>query len=454
MSEKSICQDDFNVKSLGTPKIDFPTPQLTYAKTSREVFFYPYTDSWEGDDKITLDIAGPGEKIYFDPKKVKAGIVTCGGLCPGLNNVIRAIVMSLHHVYGVKNICGFRFGLQGFIPEYGWDVIDLNPDVVSAIHEQGGTMLGTSRGEQSIEEIVDAIERMNINQLYVIGGDGSLRAAQKIHEEVEARNLKIAVIGVPKTIDNDISFVAQSFGFDTAVEEATKAIRSAHVEAKSAPNGIGLVKLMGRHSGFIAATATVAQRDVNYVLIPEADFELDGPHGFLEVLKERITRKGHAVIVVAEGAGQRYLEDGVVETDLSGNVRLKDIGVYLKERITKYFTEQDIPLTLKYIDPSYLIRSVPSNTHDDLFCGTLGQNAAHAAMAGKTAMLVSIWHGVYCHIPIKAAISQRKNIGLCGRLWLSVMESTGQPSFLSPDVTDKKKAECENRKKKSTRKKK
>lgn len=420
------------IKTLGEAKIKSPLRIPVEILLNQQIMFHPYPGSEQTDPPIGFETSQPETHIYFDPTKVTAGIVTCGGLCPGLNNVIRAIVMSLYHGYGVRSIFGIKYGFQGFIPKYGHPLIPLTPDLVSDIHEQGGTILGSSRGAQSIEKIVDSLERQNMNMLFIIGGDGTLRAAEKIEEEICNRNLKIAVVAIPKTIDNDISFVSRSFGFETAVDTATNAIQCAHTEAHSYPNGIGLVKLMGRYSGFIAATAAASQRDVNFVLVPEVDFDLEGPQGFLEALKQRLKDRSHAVIVVAEGAGQKFFENGDKDTDQSGNVKLKDIGKYLQERINSYFSEQSMDVNLKYIDPSYIIRSVPANTNDGLFSATLGQNAVHAAMAGKTGLLVSIWHGVYCQLPIKLVISHRKQLHPSSRLWISVLESTGQPSFKNP----------------------
>jgi 6-phosphofructokinase 1 len=382
-----------------------------------------------GKMPLSFEEAGPREYIYFDPRKAKAAIVTCGGLCPGVNDVIRAIVLALHYIYGVRNILGIKYGLQGFIAEYGHEVVELTPETVANIHELGGTVLGTSRGPQDIAAVVDAIERLNISMLFAIGGDGTLRAAARICEEIGSRGLKVVAVGIPKTIDNDINLVARSFGFDTAVEMAAAAIRSAHTEAVGAHNGIGLVKVMGRHSGFIAATAALAQKDCNLVLIPEVDFDLDGPQGLLAFLQERLKRRGHAVILVAEGAGQKFFDPAELGRDPSGNVRLGDIGAFLKSRIQKYLQGTGMDSTLKYIDPSYLIRSVPANANDDVFCGFLGQNAVHAAMAGKTAMVVSLWNNRYVHVPISLVIAQRKQVDPNGRLWLSVVESTGQPSL-------------------------
>jgi len=421
--------EDTTVKRLGKPTIESPM-NLSYGIAQNEhILYHPYPGLETAEAPIAFELSQPEKMIYFDPTKVTAGIVTCGGLCPGLNNVIRALVLGLYHGYKVRSILGIKYGLQGFIPEYGHPLINLTPEAVADIHEQGGTMLGSSRGAQSIEKIVDAMERQNMNILFIIGGDGTLNAAAKISHEVLKRDLKISVVAIPKTIDNDITCVSRSFGFETAVDTSTQAIQCAHTEAQSYPNGIGLVKLMGRYSGFIAATAAVAQRDVNFVLIPEVDFDLDGPGGFLEELQSRLEHRSHAVIVVAEGAGQKFFDSSDVETDESGNIRLKDIGLFLQRRIKQYFKEKDIEVNLKYIDPSYIIRSVPANTNDGLFSAILGQNAVHAAMAGKTGMVVSIWHGVYCQLPIELAISERKKLHPSSRLWVNVLESTGQPRF-------------------------
>jgi len=376
-----------------------------------------------------FELAGPRRDIYFDPSKTKCAIVTCGGLCPGINDVIRAIVMTLFYGYGAKNVFGIRFGLRGFIPKYGLDVMELNPENVARIHEYGGTILGSSRGPQPTDQIVDALERMNISILFAIGGDGTFRASRKIVDEISKRGLKISVISVPKTIDNDIYLVSKTFGFDTAVQMACEAIRCAHTEAIGAPNCIGLVKLMGRYSGFIAAMASIALREVNFCLIPESDFDLDGEKGLLRELEKRLEKRNHAVIVVAEGAGQKFFEGKIKEKDPSGNIKLGDIGKLLKDRISDYFASKNKEVYIRYIDPSYIIRSVPANVDDSLYCGNLGQNAVHAAMAGKTDMMVSLWNDRYVHIPLKSAILKRKQVNLKSRFWMSVLESTGQPSL-------------------------
>ena len=383
----------------------------------------------EGKDLPSFEMAGPREKIYFDPSKMRCALVTCGGLCPGLNDIIRSIVLELYYGYGVRNIYGIRYGLQGFIPKYGHDVMDLKPEAVLNILEIGGSVLGSSRGPQEIGEIVDSLERMSISALFMIGGDGTLKAAIKIADAVFERGLKISIVGIPKTIDNDIYLVSRSFGFDSAVDIATMAIKSAHNESAGYPNGIGLIKLMGRYSGFIAATSALAQQDVNFVLIPEIDFDIEGPNGLLASLEERLRQRQHAVIVVAEGAGQKYIKSDKDEVDASGNIKLKDIGLFLKDTISAWFKSKNIDISLKYIDPSYIIRSLPANANDHVFCSFLGRDAVHAAMAGKTKLIVGNWSNHFVHIPMSASAEKRKQVNPNGKLWQSVLEATGQGSL-------------------------
>ena len=432
---------DTDILSLGEAKIQSPISRSRVENAT--VSFVSDTDKvvidvhperirqfvLEGKTLPAFEMAGPRERIYFDPSKLRAALVTCGGLCPGLNDIIRAIVLELYFGYGVRNIFGIRYGLQGFIPEYGYDVVNLDPKSVSGIHERGGSILGSSRGPQPIEEIVDSLERMNIGILFMIGGDGTLKAASSISDVIDERKLKISVISVPKTIDNDIFLVSKSFGFDTAVDVATLAIKAAHNEAEGYPNGIGLIKLMGRYSGFIASTVVLSQQDVNYVLIPEVDFDLDGPKGLLTSLERRLETRRHAVIVVAEGAGQKFFEGQHDEKDPSGNVRLKDIGLFLKETIMKHFRALNIDISLKYIDPSYIIRSLPANANDRAFCSVLGRDAVHAGMAGKTRLLIGHWNNQFVHIPMSASVGKRKQVDPEGKLWRSVLEATGQGSL-------------------------
>jgi 6-phosphofructokinase 1 len=378
-------------------------------------------------EPISFEKAGPKELIYFDPTKTKAAIVTCGGLCPGLNNVIRGLVMQMFNRYGVTRIVGIKYGYEGLIPKYKHEIVELTPDLVENIHMQGGTILGSSRGNQDVSEMVDALERMNINILFTIGGDGTLRGAQAIMDEVTRRGLKIAVAGIPKTIDNDINLIEKSFGFETACSVATEILRGAHYEAKGAYNGIALVKLMGRDSGFISVNAALSVQEVNFVLIPESPFDLEGPKGFFKTLRKRFEKKDHALIVVAEGAGQNFFEGSPNEIDASGNVKYKDIGLYLRDKIKEEFEHKGIPYTMKYIDPSYIIRSAPANANDSLFCNLLAQNAVHAAMAGRTCFVVGYWHSQFTVLPIPMTVITRKKISTEGELWSNVLETTGQP---------------------------
>lgn len=434
MSYESI---DTSIAALGVPKIASPvqkeddtTPHY-FVSDEERVLIDVKPDSIKalmarGSDPASFEMAGPRNTIYFDPSKARCALVTCGGLCPGLNDIIRAAVLELYHRYGVRNIYGVRYGLEGFIPKYGHEVMELTPKMVEDILDMGGTILGSSRGPQDIQEIVDSLERMNIAILFMVGGDGTLMAAKKIADTITERGLKISVVGIPKTIDNDIYLVARSFGFDTAVDVATQAIEGAHNEAEGYPNGIGLIKLMGRHSGFIAATAALAQQEVNFVLLPEIDFDLEGPSGLLQKLEDRLERRKHAVIVVAEGAGQKYFDQEKDEHDASGNIRLKDIGPFLKDKIMAYFSEKGIDISLKYIDPSYIIRSLPANANDSVFCGFLGRDAVHAGMAGKTKLIIGHWNNHFVHVPMALSVGKRKQVNPLGKLWSTVLESTGQ----------------------------
>jgi 6-phosphofructokinase 1 len=420
--------EQLDIQRLGECRIDSPIKGIHFLENGDRVLVSSSLDTVngliaQGGRLPAFEKAGPRSKIYFDPSKLKCGIVTCGGLCPGLNDVIRALVLSLYHNYKVKTVFGFPYGYEGLSYRFGHFPMELNPETVSRIHEYGGTILGSSRGHQDISEMVDTLDRMNIGILFAIGGDGTLRGAQGIAEEIQRRGLKISVIGIPKTIDNDISYVERSFGFQTAVSEAVRAIDAAHTEAKGARNGIGLVKLMGRESGFIAVFASLARSDVNFCLIPESPFTLEK---LLESVRDRVKSRGHAVIVVAEGAGQGLMSTSG-ERDASGNLKFGDIGVFLKERIGAYFQKLGMDATLKYIDPSYIIRGVPANPYDSAFCLLLGQNAVHAGMAGRTNMVVGLWMGTFTHVPIPLAVSQRKKVDPESWVWSSVLTSTGQP---------------------------
>ncbi len=433
MDVKGTISVDTTIPTLGEAKIPTPLTNQRFVDDKKPLILSLTSEEMPELDSDSMSLAfekaGPREKLYFDPSKTKCAIVTCGGLCPGLNDVIRSIVMKAHYQYGIRSVVGIRNGFRGFIPKYCYDVKVLTPDVVSNIHQFGGTILGSSRGEQSIDEIVDSLARMDINVLFVIGGDGTMRAAKRIMEEIQQRGCHISVIGVPKTIDNDINFISRSFGFDTAVGKATEAIRSAHVEATCVRNGIGLVKLMGREAGFIAAQATLALQEVNFVLVPEQPFKLDGENGLLAAVERRVKTRGHAVIVCAEGAGQDLL--GVhVKDGFIGNPVLGDICTLLVHRIKKHFQERNLEMELKFIDPSYLIRSVPATPGDSVYCGFLGQNAVHAAMAGKTGMVVTELKSSMVHLPLDLVTLRRRTLNIQSDYWCSVMDTTGQLDYL------------------------
>ncbi|TPG36498.1 ATP-dependent 6-phosphofructokinase [Mycolicibacterium hodleri] len=426
---------DFAIDDLGPCEVASPLRGTSFIDVSKRVLFrgdvHELREQFDaGIDPAGFEYAGPRERIFFDPESVRCGIVTCGGLCPGLNDVIRSIVFCLHGKYGIDRVSGFRFGYAGLVERDAVTPIELTPRRVSQIHEVGGTVLGSSRGPQPAGDIVDTLERLGIQLLFTVGGDGTLRGAHAIVEEVRRRSLDIAVVAVPKTIDNDISYIDTSFGFDTAVEAARQATRAAYVEASCHRNGIGLVKLMGRDSGFIASFAALADSQVGVCLIPEVDFTVDG---LVHAAAERIERDGYVVIVVAEGAGQELLA-GPTSLDASGNRRHADIGSYLRDAIPESFRARGTTVSLKYIDPSYMIRSLPANARDANLCLRLGHAAVHAGMAGKTDVVVGSWRRRLTHVPIAQAISSRKKVDIDGYLWQTVLSVTGQPADLCSTV--------------------
>jgi 6-phosphofructokinase 1 len=419
---------DFTIERLGECRVPSPMSGVRFTRDDERVLYHarfadmkPWLD--EGEDPPAMESAGPREKLFFDPKTLACGIVTCGGICPGLNDVIRAVVLSLHYHYGVNKVYGFRYGYEGLVRRHGHEPLELTPAVVGRIHEIGGSVLGSSRGHQDPADMVETLEELKVGILFAIGGDGTLRGAKAISGEATRRGRKISVIGIPKTIDNDVSYVQKTFGFETAVTEARRATYAANTEAEAARNGIGLVKLMGRDSGFIAAYSVLVDSQVNFCLVPEVPFGLER---FLSALQRRIERRGHALIVVAEGAGQDLMA-GTGERDASGNVKYGDIGLLLRDAIKDHFKRIGVEISLKYIDPSYTIRSVPATPHDSAFCLLLGHSAAHAGLSGRTNMVVSFWNHQFTHVPISLAVSQRKKIDPEGALWTSVLASTGQP---------------------------
>ena len=431
---------DLCIERLGPAPITSPLTQRDrhFIDDDEKILLYSHSENLKTYANVhqeppTFERAGARRRIFFDPKKLNCGIVTCGGLCPGLNDVIRTITLSLIWQYGVKNVLGFRYGYAGLSSKAPAEPLLLTPPVVDEIHLKGGDILSSSRGPQDPDDMVENLQKRDIGLLFVIGGDGTMRGALQLTAAIKKRGLKIAVIGVPKTIDNDICGIEHSFGFSTAVEAARAAVCGAHEEAKGAWNGVGLVKLMGRDSGFIAAYATLANSDVNFCFIPEVPLVLEGESGFLPLLEKRLTMKHHALIVVAEGAGQELIRHQCPpKTDASGNIVYGDIGLFLKKRVEEYFKAGKRPVALKYIDPSYMIRSLPADSNDSAFCLMLGQNAVHAGMSGRTNMVIGYWNRYFTHVPISLTVLKRKKVDPNGHLWQTVLETTGQAQIPPP----------------------
>jgi len=412
-----------NIPALGATRV--PSPLKLWVDESQRVpATILRTVDAPSEDSLLFELAGAREHLFFNPSETRAGIVTCGGLCPGLNDVVRSLFLEMHHAYGVRDVLGFRWGYQGLDPEHGAEPLVLTHEMVDRIHLQAGTILGTSRGPVDKARAVENLIRRRVNILFTIGGDGTQRGAREFFEEAKRQGHALSVVGIPKTIDNDIPFVARSFGFLTAVEEATKVLQRAHTEARSVQNGIALVKLMGRHAGFLTAEATVASQEVNFTLIPEVPFRLEG---FLKALEQRIVKRGHAVIAVAEGAGQELLGNTGKERDPSGNVRLRDIGLFLREKIEEWFKARNIPFVMRYFDPSYIVRSSPDNAEDAVLCDAFARHAAHAAMAGKTGVVIGYLHDLFIHVPIELLATQQKRLHPDSPVWSAVLSATEQP---------------------------
>jgi 6-phosphofructokinase 1 len=432
-----IRPQDLLVSTLGEPRYRSPL-RFSSAEANRGSHFVSdesrilaeitVTGQQVPDQMLSFEEAGPRERTYFDPSTTTTAMVTCGGLSPGLNNVIRSVFAEATYNYGIRRVLGIRNGYQGLNPAVGAEPIELTADLVEPIDKLGGTVLGTSRGPQDPTVMADFLQEAGIDILFCLGGDGTQRGAHALQHELARREVPIAVVGIPKTIDNDIPFVSQSFGYVTALEKAAEVIRGAHVEARGAVNGIGLVKLMGRHAGFIAAGASVISQEVNFTLVPEVQVPLEGEGGFLAALEQRMRQRGHAVVVVAEGAGQHLFRDAEQRYDASGNPQLHDFAQLLRGVIPDYLEQRKITVSLKYLDPSYLIRSVPADVYDRFLCDQMGRHAVHAAMAGKTDVLIGYEHNRFIHVPIPTVVGRgRKVVDGTGDLWRAVLQVTGQP---------------------------
>lgn len=435
MAYENVLQnpDNFNfeIQKLGEAAHANPSSQEIFIEDSERIIFSSQVKNLNYQLKTCKNLpafekAGARKKIFHHPESTRAAIITCGGLCPGLNNVIKGLVNVLEQDYGVKEIIGIRYGYKGLTEKSNHKPIQLNSSAVDQIHKQGGTILGSSRGNQDPDVMVDELQKRKINLLFCIGGDGTLKGAQAIAEAANKRQAKISVIGVPKTIDNDLGFVEKTFGFETSVQVASEIITSAHHEAEGAENGIGIVKLMGRDSGFIAATASLANSVVDFCLIPETPFQTDGPKGICAAIRHRLQQNNHAVIVVAEGAGQDLFKNGENRIDASGNILKDDVGELLRGEIAAYFKKNNIPISIKYLDPSYHIRSVSANAADAVFCYLLAEYAVHAGMSGKTNLVIGYWNNFFTHVPIHLATKERRMVDLDSALWRGVVTATQQ----------------------------
>ena len=424
-------QFNFQIQQIGEGQYTNPSRNEIFVDETERIAFSSQVKNLENQFKICEELpafekAGARKKIFHNPSSTTAAIITCGGLCPGLNNVIKGLVNVLEQDYGIKKILGIRYGYKGLTKASSHQPIQLNSTTVDQIHKQGGTILGSSRGNQNPEEMVDELIEKGISILFCIGGDGTLKGAQAIAETANRRQAKISIVGIPKTIDNDLGFVEKTFGFETSVQIASEIITSAHHEAEGAENGIGIVKLMGRDSGFITATASLANSVVDFCLIPETRFRLDGVEGICEAVQTKLKQNNHAVITVAEGAGQELFESRERKKDASGNILKEDIGELLKEELTEYFRYRNITINIKYLDPSYHIRSIAANASDAVFCYLLAEYAVHAGMSGKTNLVIGYWNNFFTHVPIHLATKERRMVELDSALWRGVVSATQQ----------------------------
>jgi len=364
--------------------------------------------------------------IYWDPKDVRAAIVTCGGLCPGLNSVVRELTDCLYNEYGVKDILGMRGGYHGLSNPEELTPMYLTPKIVNEIHMKGGSVLMAGRGGNDCIRIVDKLKERDINMLFVVGGDGTQSGAHALFLEARKRKMPISIVGVPKSIDNDVMYFDKTFGFESAVAEAVSVIRGSFVEATSANRAVSIVKLMGRDAGFVSMYAAVASNLVDLCLIPEVDVKLQDVLAYVDKV---LAQKGYMVVAVAEGAGQNFVESEGV--DPTGHTKYGDVGVFLRDAINEHLKRSDDGGRSFYFDPSYMIRAVPANPIDHIFCSRLSRDAVHTAMRGYTGVCVGPIHNIIIIMPMNNIASRQKTVNVHRNMWQVCVHQSGMPQQLA-----------------------
>uniref|UniRef100_A0A7S1RYX3 Phosphofructokinase domain-containing protein n=1 Tax=Alexandrium catenella TaxID=2925 RepID=A0A7S1RYX3_ALECA len=364
------------------------------------------------------------KEIWWDPSEVRAAVVTCGGLCPGLNSIIREVTNTLWHQYDVRHIYGIQAGYNGLSNPEKHKPIQLSPDKVRDIHMKGGSILKAGRGGFNPEQICDRLERLGINMVFTVGGDGTQHASHLLYEEAKRRNLDISIVGLPKSIDNDILFFDKTFGFDSAVSTAADIMRNGWVEATSCDKGVGIVKLMGRDAGFVAMHAALASTIVDLVMIPEVNVKLED---VIEHIDSTLARKNFMLIAIAEGAGQEFVATG--EKDATGHTKYGDIGTFLRDEINAHLKKSGGRSF--YIDPSYIIRSCPIRPNDHIYCSRLARDAVHCAMRGYTGVCVGPIHNIIVIMPSELIASGKRRVKLTSSAWQSCVQSCNMPLSLT-----------------------
>lgn len=450
---------------------------------------YHCSDSCLLKEKLSLPEAGPREKLYFPQKRqrpLNVGIVVSGGIAPGINSVIDGIVQrhklySIEHRYDIE-IVGFNDGFYSFFNKNKITLykkinnqIKVNENTAEFAND-GGSFLKTSRYEEItgndielMNELVDKIYNEDIDILYIIGGDGSMRAANAIWEHAQLKTFfnkyryKLSVIGVPKTMDNDILWIWQTFGFLSAVEKAREVIEQISVEIKSNPR-IGIVQLFGSDSGFVVSHAVLASKSgvCDLALIPEYKFKLSDVGDFL--VEKFIKKRDEsfipkALIVMSETAIPDDAKDFVKYAQLSTdeekalfaylesegfshqiherNDYLRSAGLKIvKAGLEEYFKRKKDKHNEDLIawdrirfftnEPRHVLRAIRPSCSDVIFAQRIGTLAVDNALAGYTNFMISQWLTEYVLVPLPLVILGKKRIPTTGIFWKSVLAKTNQ----------------------------